>query len=351
MSKAALQNKDTQPEYRCDHCDTEIADSEKVLFVEEEVGRVFCSEACIVQHFGPAIEKLEKRYFAHLKASDLSPEERENLAHLRWSTLREPGETWLAKTVEGDRRYTLVSEFRHDGQPIWCVCISLFLRGEPSFLYLAFVTRDARLADVFREGEPVESRRAMQGSVAQQDFQHPMGDAAMKKDMEVSVEAEDSAEATADPVLDCLAEPWTVDETIRAELAGRRKAGDIPRDSFGAYEGCISSTLEKPDQVWSLEITREGRRMFHFVKHFAAAAEENPEKKPFWYLLVARETGEPEQIEILDALPTTDAELVAAYRTGVKEVDSAEDPESPAAQAEGEEEEPGDEEPKLRIVH
>ncbi|HTL13463.1 MAG TPA: hypothetical protein VL588_13300, partial [Bdellovibrionota bacterium] len=148
--------------------------------------------------------------------------------------------------------------------------------------------------------------------------------AAMKSDSE-------EAGQEAEPVLDCLADPWTVDETIRAELVARRKASDIPRKVFAKYEGCIAPTLEKPDQVWSLEISSEGRRMFHFIKHFGAQTSEAPSKDPFWYVLVARETGEPDQIEILDAFPSTDAEHVTSFRTGVKEMDGPGKDDQPAA--------------------
>ena len=97
----------------CHTCAKKLSgDAERALFVEEEVGRIFCSEACIATFFTPEITRLEKEYFKRLQPSDLSAEERESLAHLRWITLQEPDEIWREKTLSGDFRYTLISDFK-----------------------------------------------------------------------------------------------------------------------------------------------------------------------------------------------------------------------------------------------
>lgn len=112
----------------CAHCANPMGPGDRALFVEEEVGRSFCSEDCIGGYFAHEVERLESDYQQRLSSSDLSASEREKLAHLRWPTLREPDEVWREKTLSGDYRYTLISQF-HNDKPVWCVCISLFLRG------------------------------------------------------------------------------------------------------------------------------------------------------------------------------------------------------------------------------
>jgi hypothetical protein len=54
--------------------------------------------------------------------------------------------------------------------------------------------------------------------------------------------------------------------------------------------------------------------MYHFIRHYP---NEHPE---VWYVVVARETEDEEQIEILDAFPTRDPKLVERYRRGEQEI-------------------------------
>ena len=58
------------------------------------------------------------------------------------------------------------------------------------------------------------------------------------------------------------------------------------------------------------------RKLYHFIKYF-------PEQGGgVWYLVIARETPDGEQIEILEAFPTRDYTLVQRYRSGTQEVRS-----------------------------
>ena len=94
---------------RCIHCARSLrGDDQRALYVEEEVGRVFCSEECITAHFAPEIKRMEAEYFERLPANDLPGEERDGFAHLRWITLQEADEIWGETNGTGDYRYTLV---------------------------------------------------------------------------------------------------------------------------------------------------------------------------------------------------------------------------------------------------
>lgn len=299
----------TRPEELCSHCSKGLESADRALFVEEEVGRVFCSEDCITGYFAPEIERLEKEYFRRLSPGDLSASERDNLAHLRWITLQEPDEVWREKTLSGDYRYTLISEFEPGSKKVWSICICLFLRGEPSFLYLAFPTRNAAMVNQYRRGEQIEW--APQGAI--QGKPRGLGGAEMAP----------SEPEAAEPLSDRLADAWTEDETYRAQMSQERSRDDIPAEDYGLYQGCIEETLETPDEVWSLRAGGEDSpKLYHFIRHY-------PEEKPgVWYVIVARElesqenaSGEEEdQIEILDAFPTRDSQLVNRYRTGEQEI-------------------------------
>lgn len=291
----------------CRFCAKDLRDEERALFVEEEVGRIFCSEDCISSYFSTEVERLEKEYVKYASnIEDLSGEEKENYAHLRWLTLQEPDEVWRQKTLAGDYRYTLISEFEPGDRPIYCVCICLFLRGEPSFLYLAFPTKSVTLVDLYRRGERVEwvKPRQVEGEHPQNlSLSEGAGDG-----------SQDGTEQKA-PIIDGLADEWTEEETLRAELSSHRAQDDIPEADFENYQACLEESLESPDEVWSLNVKGKGPlRLYHFLKNY------QEKEESFWYVVVARETDQEDEIELLDAFPTRDMHLVERYRQGDQEV-------------------------------
>jgi hypothetical protein len=306
----------------CQNCAERMGTQSRALFVEEEVGRIFCSERCIAAFFTPEIERLEKEYHRRSGASDLTREERDGLAHLRWVTLQEPDEVWREKTLTGDYRYTLISEFQPGNRRVWCVCICLFLRGEPSFLYLAFPTRNAALMSQYRRGEriqwPLRARKGRE-KAAQPQAQAHVDDHPAPDSADTTAEAE---LPSASELGDRLANPWTEDETLRAQLISERSDDDIPPEEFGLYQSCMDETLEAPDEVWAFQAGGEdSARLYHFIRNY-------PEESPgVWFIIVAREASAPaeepeeeDQIEILDAFPTRDAALVDRYRRGEQEI-------------------------------
>jgi len=273
---------------QCFECKNVIPAREEALFVEEEVGRFFCEESCIVAHFTPDIEKLEREYGRHVSPADLSAEERERYAHFRWMALENPGEVWREKTSKGDFRYTLVSEYKPEQKKVWAISVCLMLRGEPSFLYLAFVTADRNLADEFRRGEQMK--------VVRESSVEPDGDS----------ETESPA-----PISDRLAEAWTESDSLRALLLKGRKAGDIPVEDFGFYQKCLEETLQNPNELWSY-LPKSAKRIYHFIKHYE-------HDDSFWYVVIAKDTTDETQIEIIDVFPTRDPELIELCRHGKRE--------------------------------
>jgi hypothetical protein len=282
----------TELHENCQNCGKLLAGEDRALFVEEEIGRIFCSETCITSYFSTEIERLEKEYRKRSSASDLTAEEKESYAHLRWITLQEPDEIWREKTLSGDFRYTLISEFQPNSKKIWCICICLFLKGEPSFLFLAFTTRNQAMTQAYQRGERVEW---------------------------VKPQAEKPGSVEAPARSDRLADEWTDDETFLAEVSQERGDHDISPDEFKSYEKCLEETLDAPDEVWSCQLGEPAITLYHFLRYYAPELSDE-QGVGHWYVVVARETEEQEQIEVLDAFPTRDSALVNRYRRGEQEV-------------------------------
>lgn len=283
----------------CVACGKGLKSEDRALFVEEEVGRIFCSEECITQNFQSEIDQIEKAYFKYRPKDDLTPEEREQFAHLRWITIQEPDEVWQEKRANGDKRHTLISRFKPGAKPIWCVCICLFLRGEPSFLYMAFPTRSRALVDKFRKGKKIELAAK-------------------------PIEADSSA-FDEEPRSDGLAaNGWSQSETLRADILGTRDASEsneIPPEEYALFEPLLEKTLEDPDELWIMSSKDDGvPDRYHFMKHFP-----EEESGPVYYIVVAQESEQTEHLEILEQIPTRNEERFKRYRKGRQEKLTAED--------------------------
>lgn len=300
-SKASSARNAADTQVHCYECKKTIEARDQALFVEEEVGRFFCCEGCIVAHFTPEIEKLEREYGKNVSANDLNAEDRERFAHLRWLTLEQPSELWVEKTKVGDHRYTLVGEFKQEEgvtpKKVWGVAICLMLRQEPSFLYLAFVTSDRHLVDVFRRGEQLQIIR--DGST-------------IEKSEEVESQDDDSPNKEEVATADRLADSWTEADSVRAQIIKNRKETDIPQEDFGFYQNCLEETLQEPTELWSF-LPKAAKRVYHFIRRYE-------HDSSYWYVVIARDTADETQIEIVDAFPTNDSNLVQACRHGKKEV-------------------------------
>jgi hypothetical protein len=305
MSSKQRSSAKSPKKIHCIQCDKLIPEREEALFVEEELGRIFCGEGCIVSHFTPDIEKLEREYGKHVSQNDLGSAERERYAHFRWMALENPEEVWRESMPKGDFRYTLISEYQPEKSKVWAVAVCLMLRGEPSFLYLAFVTSDRHLVDVFRRGEQMKVVRELSGSEGSETSEEPQA-----------------------PISDRLAEPWTEADSLRALLLKGRKESDIPAEDFGFYQKCLEETLQNPNELWSY-LPKSAKRIYHFIKRYE-------QESPFWYVVIAKDAADETQIEIIDVFPTRDQELVQLCRHGKKEPMGSEskDAEGPAYLAE-----------------
>ena len=306
-----------EAEETCQNCGKTLVADDRALFVEEEMGRIFCAESCITAYFTPEIERLEKEYHRRLAREDLTQTERDSYAHLRWITLQEPDEIWREKTLSGDNRYTLISEFRPGANRIWCVCICLFLRGEPSFLYMAFTTRNVSMVGAYRRGERVEWAKEKRANSSKAGAESRAGVAADDS----TGEEEDIPGNEQEPAAlsDRLADEWTDDELFLAEVTQERREDDIPAEEFSTYEHCLEETLETPDEVWSCRPGKSTVKLYHFIRHYQPSPDDE-KAQGYWYIIVAREVEDDEQIEVVDAFPTLDAALVDRYRRGEQEV-------------------------------
>jgi hypothetical protein len=177
------------------------------------------------------------------------------------------------------------------------------LRGEPSFLFIAFPSQSPSLVNHFRKGERLEEGLESSEAVPT-EFSHEH--------------------------LDGLAQDgWSPEESLRAEISQARSPEDIPLAEFPLYESFLEPTLQAPKELWSYVPAGDEARVYHFIRSFEEAG------KRLWYVAIARESTEgpegeefemesDEHLELLDYFPTRDAELVDRLRVGEPELEEAE---------------------------
>jgi hypothetical protein len=171
-------------------------------------------------------------------------------------------------------------------------------------------TKKSRSAAAKKRKKTLESKFAGVEGDVQREHRHDTSSGAN--------DAESGDESPAIPS-DRLGTAWTEDETFLAQVNQERSEDDIPPEDFASFQGCIEETLETPDEVWSVT-NSEDVQIYHFIRHYAPATSDEATLQGHWYVIVARETDEEEQIEILDAFPTRDAVLVDRYRRGSQQV-------------------------------
>jgi hypothetical protein len=90
-----------------------------------------------------------------------------------------------------------------------------------------------------------------------------------------------------------------------------RKSDDIAPEDFGFYQKCLEETLQQPNELWSYQ-PKSAKRIYHFIKRYE-------HDQTFWYVVIAKDTADETQIEIIDVFPTRDQDLVQMCRHGKKE--------------------------------
>lgn len=297
QKKARLSNRDRNMK-RCVYCGSKFEEEAKIFLVEEDLAREFCSESCIMQYFLPEVEHFDREYQSIRSKNDFTQAEQERFSDLKRQTIEAPHAVWRQKAISGHYYYYLISEYIIGNEKVWYICVALFLNHGPSFLFLGVATRDPKLLGHYQRGE----------SLRVDELYSRVGK------LEEYVEGS----APREPTDGVASDGWSNFEVIAADLRRNRKTDDIPISDYPKFQKLVQPTLDSPEEVWVNTVQDQKKhevRMFHFIKSF-----EEKDVDFFWFIVVARELEETEEIEIVDCVPTIDPDLVDQYRRGTQEV-------------------------------
>ncbi|MEW6055971.1 MAG: hypothetical protein AB1540_05090 [Bdellovibrionota bacterium] len=307
----------------CANCRKSLAELERILFVEKEIGRCFCTETCIQDYFQPTIDSMEEELAKLRSNSDLRAREPKDLAHYRGLTLGDPDEIWVQELESGEKHFTFISQFRHgEGQRFSCIAVCLAIEGIPSFVFLAFLTKDDDLVDAYRRG--VDMR--LHEPSSSYDF-GSSEQARPAEPTQPSLEG-DTIENIESGERPGLSEHAT---TFANWYSEGRRSSDIPREAFEKFEPFIEPVIDDPDEIWNF-VDDEKNEWCTFIAKFRI---DDPDQRlgedeeegggqsnqldSFTMIVVC----DKKTLEVVFSVPTTDPTLVQRFRKGINSLNKA----------------------------
>lgn len=290
----------------CANCRKPLGSMERVLFVEKEIGRCFCSEDCIREYFQPTVELMQEELGKVRSQGDFTEAEASRMAQYRLLTLQDPDEVWLEDTDSGERRFTFISHFRHGDEPFSYVVVCLTIDGEPSFIFLNFPTRDQELVTAYRRGRDLR----VNDEVREEE-----------EGLEVALPvAPPPLAAAAEPVRKAMSDPDSLSEWERL-YAEARQPGDVPVEDFAMFAEYVEPTIDDPEEIWSFR-DDEGNPWVTFIANYS---EEEGGPSAFRMIVVCQPTKEEGKraLDVVFAFPTLDAALAQRFRRGLNSLNKS----------------------------
>lgn len=250
------------------------------IVIDLEAGLVFRSEAELLKHFQPQIDKLEAEFERLKKPKDRLEEKVAEIEDHLELTLDEPTEIWHDRhTFPEVPLFIFLRQIEgHAGFHV-AVCY-VNQQDEPTFVFLHFVTEDLQLVENYRRGELVYDR-----AFEEVEFGAIEGDALSEGD------------------------PLAIGMFV--SMLKVRGDKDIVQDEFKKLgTDCREDTIENGDEIWR-STDLNGNQIVTFIKAFP-----DHEVTELQYIAVTQEDPTSQVHSLLFSFPTNDPSLVDRYRRG-----------------------------------
>lgn len=281
-------NKFNHPLYFCTECKSVVESLDKLLFIEENSNKGFCSETCIEDFYRPIIdyfEGLEKKTRQRLGIENETINQRKGDKELVEEILSSPSEVWEIKNELNESLYSYIRHY----QDFSAIVIATVYNQQASFIFFKTLTRSREFLLEFRipgkENARTEKQFLEEQGLDEDDF-HFMQLLESKK------------------------------SKLLADLLIKRKDTDISFEDFSQYEFCYQDCLDAPDEVFESK-DNEGDVLFVYIKSFIK------NNKDFFYIiscLKRKDTETRAEVNVFPVLafPTNDMDLYREFRSGSK---------------------------------
>jgi hypothetical protein len=251
--------------YYCSECKKVFPTLDKLLFVEENTVKGFCSEECIEFFYSPMLKHYEELLYAYRTQLNLQDES----IHFEISdhdlieeVIRSPSEIWRNENDLHEELFSYIKHFIKGSVVILCTV----LNAEPAFIFLITKTSSQNLLSKFRIGE-------RQTTETDNGIDELILDLESKKSY------------------------------LLADLLSKMNDSDIPFEDYSLFEYCLSETQSSPDETFECK-DREGDLLTTTIKSFSK------NNIDFFYIIISFKNM------IIFSFPTKDMNLYAEYRSG-----------------------------------
>jgi hypothetical protein len=276
--------------YLCSFCKRVFHSHQDLLFVEDNVARGFCTEACIEQFFRPMVKLYEtiegeSREKLSIK-EEISKKFLESPQYLE-KLLKDPKEIWMLENDFNEKIYSLISPFLEtSGKSFYLVALCLFYQGKPSFIFLVTATSYLPFLEEFKIGTKVTLNQS-NSLLKVPDY---------LKDSEILNIVEHKK------------------SFLLSELLKSRSSRDIPIFDFPNYEQFLKNTVEGPDEVYAFKDDL-GDKFIAYIKSY------HEEKNIFYYFVICleingAEKSSKEQMVPVLFFPSKDGKIYKMFSKG-----------------------------------
>lgn len=259
--------------------------SEKeMIIVDEKNGLIFENEKDLFAYFSPRIAELEEKYQSIRDPDDFSDDEQVDTEVLLESTLDDPDYIYLVESSDSELpTYVLLKEIEFNEEKAFYVA-EAYLSSEddyPTFVYLHFPTKSAKVLAEYTHGELIYDRRTKQIAPA-------------------AIEGDGITEG----------DPYALN--LHEAMMKVRSDKDIPLDRFAEYANLREDTIENADEIWRKN-DLEGNLLVVFIKD---QSEQKGSEEALFYVAITLEEPDTNVHSLLFSFPTNDESLVDRFRQG-----------------------------------
>ncbi|MFA6238613.1 MAG: hypothetical protein WC635_14865 [Bacteriovorax sp.] len=278
-----------RPLYYCTECKLVVPTLDRLLFIEDNSSKGFCSEACIEDFYLPIIkhfEVLESRIRIRLNIENEKITFNIDEKKMVDEVLGSPSEVLTLRNELNEEIFTYIKHFENFSSIVICTVY----KGEGSFIFLSTQTKSREFLRELRDGNK-SSSEALPPS-GSDEFNMDEEDFNFMQLLEFKK------------------------SKLLAELLAQRKDSDISFENFNEYEFCFQECLDSPDEIFDFK-DNEGDSFFVYIKSFIK------DSSDFFYIiscLKRKGSEEDDSVSVFPVLafPTNDVDLYSSWRTGKK---------------------------------
>jgi hypothetical protein len=272
--KMAQNKKESNPVGYCVSCEKPLFRGDMVYYLEDSLERRFCQESCIESYFQFMIDELVEELKSLRSKNDLSESRYHHYHSFFQETSEAPDEIWLESDPKGGKRHILIRQFEEEGKRIWYVVIATLLGGQPSFVQIAFPTKDPELLKHYQRGIRLAE---LPNDNVHPELEEPEAKSNLERFPQRDPELFQQEKVEMPENEDSEDEDELVRDELRAkvfqDMLHQRKESDIPMNKFEEYSYLEEQTLDFPDEIYEWN-NPDGRKLLSYLATYGEEIEE-----------------------------------------------------------------------------